>query len=112
MSAKVIRAVVARSTPETRISPDAKVEGIGGRVKMLGADGQAVEVGTLVNAEVVEGDVIVVVQLDDDTPEARLLAERIGAGTHDLAFTSTVTGVEDDGSPVSMQTADLRPEAS
>jgi multidrug resistance efflux pump len=98
-------AVLARSTPEQRFAPDAEITGEGVRVTALVA-GERVEVGTVVELRVEEGDVIGEIDLDDGGAGAQV-AERLRGDRYALA--TQVTGVEDDGSTTSLTTLDPRP---
>lgn len=104
---RTIRAVIARSTPETRISPDAKINGVGQRVKLATAAGP-VEIGTMVAAEVVEGDVIVTVKMDESDLGRQVYRDMQG-DVRDLAFASTSMAVHDDGHTERIAVTDLKP---
>lgn len=104
---RTIRAVIARSTPEQRISPDAKVSGVGQRVKLATAAGP-VEIGTMVGAEVVEGDIIVTVKMDDSEVGHRVYDDMQG-DVLDLAFSSSSMAVHDDGHTERIAVTDLKP---
>lgn len=108
---RIVRAVIARSTPEQRISPDAQINGVGERVKLVPAAGPAVEIGTMIAASVEEGDVIVTVQLDDSEVGRRVFKDMQG-DVLDLAFSSTSTAVHDDGHTERIAVTDLKPSAS